>query len=70
VVGTDSALSIATFPRHEVASFCSVKVAEMTFGINLYELTALFEHCSLETTNGNSGSFFKIFIQKMYLMVW
>jgi hypothetical protein len=38
-----------TPPRHEIASFCCVKLAQMTFQINLYELTAPFEQCILET---------------------
>jgi hypothetical protein len=33
----------ATPPRHEVVSLCCVKVAEMTFEFNLYELTVPFE---------------------------
>jgi hypothetical protein len=40
----------------------------MTLEINPYELTMPFERCVLETTNGNSGKFFKILKQKRYSM--
>jgi hypothetical protein len=46
-----------TPPRHEVGSFCCVKLAEMTLEIKLYELTEPFECCIWETegmeTQGN-----------------
>jgi hypothetical protein len=55
-------------PLHrEAASFCYVKLVEMTLDINLYELNARFDHCYFgNKTNRNSGKLFTIFIQKMY----
>jgi hypothetical protein len=38
-----------TPPHLEVASFCCVKIVEITLEINIYELTAPFECCILET---------------------
>jgi hypothetical protein len=40
--------------------------AKMTLEIKLCELTAPFEHCFVNETNGNSGKFFKLVKQKMY----
>jgi hypothetical protein len=46
-----------------------VKLAEMTLGINLYELTTPFESHILETERMETwGNCFKILIQKMYYM--
>jgi hypothetical protein len=54
VVGADWLQSVhhgwnKTPPCHEFASFCCVKLAEMSLEINLRELTVLFERCILET---------------------
>jgi hypothetical protein len=53
VVGTDWLQSLhhgrnTTPPHHALASFCLVKLVEMTLEIKLYELTTPFECCILE----------------------
>jgi hypothetical protein len=60
-----------TPPCHEVASFCCVKLAEMTMEINVRELTVLFEHCILEIermeTQGNFLRFwYRKWVQKLF----
>jgi hypothetical protein len=68
-----------TRPRHDVVSFCCVKLTEITLEIDLQELTVPFECCILETEQMETGGRFwyrkcikwvqKLFCQQLLLLL-